>query len=209
MKTKSLRGKLPVSTRNNWISKNASRMSILLRSQILSLCIQSKRDSVSKRLLKIRWTIFPVFDQHWCVIFSVFSDASQKWKPFLYQTEKPYWLPKTRAALIEKLPASGAFASGFQSGVPAERRRRQLPIGSAWLRWGDGWACLAPSPCRCNWGFSCCGTTRFVFPRGEKQRVASSTKFWWDLFLHAHILINISYNTVITNKNKQTNLRKM
>lgn len=85
--------------------------------------------------------------------------------PSLYRGTLPP--AKTRAALIEKLAASGGgFASWFQSGVPAERRRRQLPIGSASLLRGDGWACHAPSPCRCNWGFSCCGTTRFVFPRG-------------------------------------------
>lgn len=93
--------------------------------------------------------------------------------PSLYRGTLPP--VKTQAALIEKLAASGGFASWFQSGVPAERRRRQLPIGSASLLRGDGWACHAPSPCRCNWGFSCCGTTRFVFPRGEKQRAASCT----------------------------------
>lgn len=103
---------------------------------------------------------------------------------FLPYTEEPCSSVKTRAALIEKLAASGGggggFASWFQSGVPAERRRRQLPIGSASLLRGDGWACHAPSPCRCNWGFGCCGTTRFVFPGGAgggKQRVASCTRW--------------------------------
>lgn len=125
--------------------------------------------------------------------------------------EKLWWLRKTQVALIEKLAASGGFASWFQSGVPAERRRRQLPIGSASLLWGDGWACHAPSPCRCNWGFSCCGTTRFVFPRREKQRVAFC-KCWkaqsfGGIFSYLHTLwiklINIEWNISRTKKKKK------
>lgn len=67
---------------------------------------------------------------------------------------------------IEKLAASAGSASWFQTVVSAERRRRQLTIRSASALRRDGWGCHAPSPCRCNWGFSCCDTTRFVFPRG-------------------------------------------
>lgn len=112
---------------------------------------------------------------------------------------------------LRSLAASGGFASWFQSGVPAERRRRQLPIGSASLLQGDGWACHAPSPRRCNWGFSCCGTTRFVFPRGEKLRVASCAR--WKHKVLAGSLVIRTHSKISTEqfnnwKNEQTNKKQ-
>lgn len=123
-----------------------------------------------------------------------FGDASvglSALKVFFVAYKKEPW----HAGFIEKLAASGGSASWFQTGVSAERRRRQLPIRSGSARRRDGWGCHAPSPCRCNWGFSCCDTTRFVFPRGGGLGAGGlKNKVWRDGSLRADNLIWCIFN---------------